>query len=44
MNQHEQSASGTTFQGINERLHTINWERTGVFTLALLLAPHSCPL
>ncbi|MGA2417266.1 MAG: DoxX family protein [Candidatus Sulfotelmatobacter sp.] len=30
MNQHAQSASGTTFQGIDDKLHTINWERTGV--------------
>lgn len=30
MNQHAQSASGTTFHGISDKLHAMNWERTGV--------------
>jgi putative oxidoreductase len=30
MNQHAQSASGTTFRSISDTLRTMNWERTGV--------------
>ncbi len=30
MNQYAQSASGAMFHGISDRLHTMNWERTGV--------------
>ncbi len=30
MNQHAQSASGITFHGISDKLHTMNWEQTGI--------------
>jgi len=30
MNPHAQSASGTTFHSIRDKLRTLNWERTGV--------------
>jgi putative oxidoreductase len=30
MNQHVQLDSATTFHGISDRLHTMNWERAGV--------------
>jgi len=30
MNQHAQSASGITFHGISDKLHTMSWEQTGI--------------